>query len=63
MVLQFTNFSTLIFVTEIVVIFCVNLYGIANLIVFAYFHPKCVSKIKSILRIDRCSNQVQPVDS
>jgi len=63
MVLQFTNFSTLIFVTEIVVIFCVNLYGIANVIVFAYFHPKYVLKIKSILRIDRCSNQVQPDDS
>jgi len=62
-VLQFSIFSTFIFILEIVATFCVNLYGIANLILFAYFYPKYVSKIKSILRIDRCSNQVQPDDS
>jgi len=62
-VLQFSIFSTFTFILEIVATFCVNFYGIANVIVFAYFHPKYVSKIKSILRIDRCSNQVQPVDS
>jgi len=58
--LQLSNFSTSIFIIEIVSTFCVNLYGVANVILFAYFHPKYVSKIKSILRIDRCSNQVQP---
>jgi len=61
--LQLSNYSTIIFLVEIVATLCVNLYGIANVIVFAYFHPKYVSKIKSILRIDRCSNQVQPDDS
>jgi len=61
--LQFTTFSTFTFILEIVATFCANLYGIANLILFAYFHPKYVSKIKSILRIDRCSNRVQPDDS
>jgi len=63
MVCQFTNFSTFLFILEIVATFCANLYGIANVILFAYFHPKYVSKIKSILRIDRCSKHVQPDDS
>jgi len=59
--IHLSTFSTSIFIVlEIVSIFGVNLYGIANVILFAYFHPKYVSKIKSILRIDRCSNQVQP---
>jgi len=58
--LQLSSFSTSKFIIEMVGASLINFYDVANMILFAYLHPKYVSKIKSILRIDRCSNQVQP---
>jgi len=51
-------FSSLAITVEAIIAIFVSMYGIVNIFVFIYFHPKYIDRVKSILRLVTRSHRV-----
>jgi len=43
--------------TEAVGVIFMSMYGIVNIFMFVYFHPKYIDRVKKIFRLDKCSHR------
>jgi len=58
LVCQTSNFIPTLTVVEATSAVFVLMYGIVNICMFIYFHPKYIDHVKSILRVGSCSHRV-----